>query len=282
MGNGLHVQPPTLVPVPVASREILLWHEPSAAELSLAAVDKADPLLVFSIEDGTHLARHCALNAGEAIVLYPKDAALVDRVLDEPIRLVEEPRAPVGSTGWLAAVVDLAGQRALQLARGDKAVGRPRAVRAGAAPTLEHGEKLVGCSTANGLTVYSERPTVYLPADGASKPAAWRIRTRRVGDGKPGSSTASGSPKRTRPVLTRSMTPQPDCWDCTDRVTVHWAPICGRWSTSPRGSRSTMTRRSAFRSRAGCRRQASTSAPTAPTGYRRTAWSSGRKIVRCR
>jgi hypothetical protein len=176
IADGEH--PPTLVPVPEPVREILLWHEGSEVSFTLRVVSPSDPLLIFS-PDGSWVPRRDALKDGVWVV-HPSDADLYDPQNDRTISATGDSGSPLGWRGWVSSFVDLSTVSALQLRRRGHVIGTVRSVREDA-PTFEFKEPLLGCRTAEGRTVYAERPMVILPPSSSNQPTVWRVRTRRVG-----------------------------------------------------------------------------------------------------
>lgn len=170
--------PPTLVPVPEPVREILLWHEASDASFTLRVVSPSDPLLIFA-EDGSWIPRRDALKDG-AWVIHPSNASLFDPQTDEAITARNDSGSPAGWRGWISSYIDLAPVGALQLRRNGQALGTTHNVRKGA-PTFEFSEPVAGCRTADGRSVYAERPLVILPPSGSKQSTSWQVRARRVG-----------------------------------------------------------------------------------------------------
>lgn len=171
-------QPPTLVPVPEPAREILLWHSASDQSITLPAVNKADPLLVFTA-DGAWIPKRELLKRGAVWAIYPSHCQLVDPRTAEPITL-SVTGTPAGWRGWCSALVELETVDAIQLRKADEFVGQPRSVRRETTPTFDLGEPLAGCHTDDGRSVYTTRPWVILPADRSQEAVKWRIRTRRA------------------------------------------------------------------------------------------------------
>lgn len=171
--------PPTQVPVPGPVREILLQHQPSEETVQLAVVDKDDPLLVFDA-DGRWLPRHAALPRGCVLAVYPSDAQIVDVRRGTSLMPTYTPDVPVGWSGWSVAELDLSNCGAIALTRrGTRAPGGVRSVRDAATPTFEYGEPIDGLQTLNGLTVYTSRPEVVLPANTGKQDIVWRVRVKR-------------------------------------------------------------------------------------------------------
>ena len=176
IADGEH--PPTLVPLPEPVREILLWHEGSEVSFTLRVVSPSDPLLIFS-PDGSWIPRRDALKDGVWVV-HPSDADLYDPLKNQTVSAPSDSGSPLGWRGWVSSFVDLSTVGALQLRRRGHVIGTVRSVRVDA-PTFEFKEPLLGCRTAEGRTVYAERPLVILPPSSSNQPTIWRVRTRRVG-----------------------------------------------------------------------------------------------------
>jgi hypothetical protein len=181
-GAGEAVQPPTLVPVPLPAREVVLIHLASGASYSRQIVDKNDPLLTFDA-DGNFLSRRNTL--GEQVwAIYPSDAEVVDATSLEAIDALADADAggmPGGWRGWRSKFLDLSSD-SIQLRRGQDLLGGTRSVRRGTAARFQLGERMEGCETLDGRAVYHGRPWIVLPPSRSRNAVAWRIRTRRFGE----------------------------------------------------------------------------------------------------
>ncbi|QXQ15029.1 hypothetical protein [Skermania piniformis] len=167
--------PPTVVGVDAPVREIVVEHRAGGIATVVPVVDKADPLLLFTV-DGQRLTGTAAL-PHEVVALYPSDATLHDSVGGEPVTPVLTPTEPVGWRGWRIGRFDLADRQSLQLIRDGRRPGVLRGVRITAAAALELPEPVAGIRTVRGLPVHAARPTVVLPAH----PAEWRVLVRPAG-----------------------------------------------------------------------------------------------------
>ncbi|BBE46945.1 MULTISPECIES: hypothetical protein [Rhodococcus] len=180
--SGDQEHPPTLVPVGSPIRTIQLQHHPSSESHRLPVVDKRDPLILFAA-DGRWIQQRATLPKGQVIALFPRDAQLVDAVSDSPIESGVEPSSPVGWQGWTTAFVDLTEHHSIRLARTQTSeTGVARSVRNSASPTFAFGESILGLKALNGLTVYSTRPEITLPAHHSAASVSWRVRVRREGE----------------------------------------------------------------------------------------------------
>ncbi|WP_024794784.1 hypothetical protein [Tomitella biformata] len=176
--DGEH--PLTLVSVTTPAREVHLRHDASGAQHQIPLVDKRDPLLIFN-PDGRPIQRQTTLPRGVVLAVYPHDAEVVDGMSNAPVETLDDARAPSGWRGWRAVSIDLSEHASVRLRRSGSPVGPARTVRAAGAPRYENAEPVEGLKTSNGLSVYSERPTITLPANPGGSPQSWHIRARRAG-----------------------------------------------------------------------------------------------------
>ncbi|WP_397518904.1 hypothetical protein [Rhodococcus pyridinivorans] len=173
--------PPTPIPVPSPVREIVLRHDASGESTTLSLIDKGDPLLVFTL-DGHRVTKLEALPEQSLVVLHPKDARLVDADYNETIAPKASWGSPNGWDGWVCNEYDLSQIAAFALERRARASDRVvHQVRTTATPRFYTGESIAGVQTLNGLSVYSERPVIDLPANTGRDEASWRVQVRRSG-----------------------------------------------------------------------------------------------------
>ncbi|WP_405139921.1 hypothetical protein OG589_24485 [Sphaerisporangium sp. NBC_01403] len=191
----------------------------SSHEVELEIVDPADPLLVFT-ETGRHLPRHLALPPDTVWVLHPKDRRLVHNVA--PHEVIESP-LPIGWDGWRLVQLSLEGVAWLGLDGDDSR----RLVRGHSKPRIVTGEPTPGVTTPYGSAVFSEPPSIWLPAE---RETTWLVDIRPSSGGP---SVFTGSFTVSEPTMISD-----ELWAALPR------PILGAFQVTVRGPIGRNARRS--------------------------------------
>jgi hypothetical protein len=165
------------VTVPEPVHEVIVTRGEEGLALPLVA--PADPLMIFS-SGGQLVPRHDGMRE-TAWAVFPDGHDLVDTTTLKPATLNDE-GCPAGWHGWRSAFIELDNVHGLQLYKNGDLVGTPRRIYRAERPHLHPASPIPGLTTADGPTVYADRPAVTLPATTVEPAPKWAVRVRHPGE----------------------------------------------------------------------------------------------------
>ncbi|MBH0022651.1 hypothetical protein [Salinibacterium sp. SWN248] len=157
---------------------------PGEQEWDMTVVDPDDPLLIFDAATGVLIPARNSLPRDLVVIGTPQSGDKPFNELiefDGPCPVISEHQSPFGWESWIFATVDLNGVK--KLSRGED---RARFVSTSTRPQIAYPEPVLGATTSDDSIVYSDVPSVTLPASGDSSAGSlpWTISLTEESSGR--------------------------------------------------------------------------------------------------